>query len=143
MGCTCGEHDKRIQGWTMKSRPKLSFCRGDWIAILLVAALAVGTAAAFVPHTDSQQAHVVQIYQDGRLLNELPLDKDAALQVGGDYSNTVTISGGRAAITESDCPGADCVHSGWIGGAGRSIVCLPNRVEVRITGASDVDFTVR
>ena len=47
------------------------------------------------------------------------------------------------AITGSDCPGEDCVHSGWIKASGRSIVCLPNKVEIRIVGQSDdVDFVV-
>jgi len=45
-------------------------------------------------------------------------------------------------IAESTCPGNDCVHSGKIHSAGRSIVCLPNRVEIRITGESDVDYVV-
>ena len=49
----------------------------------------------------------------------------------------------EAAFTESDCPGRDCVHSGSIGSTGRSIVCLPNRVEIRVISAeADVDFVV-
>ena len=55
---------------------------------------------------------------------------------------TVVIRDGRAAILESDCPGGDCIHSGWISQPGRSIVCLPNRVELRIAGQGDVDFVV-
>ncbi|MBQ8917117.1 MAG: NusG domain II-containing protein, partial [Oscillospiraceae bacterium] len=48
----------------------------------------------------------------------------------------------RACIAQSTCPGEDCVHSGWISSPGRSVVCLPNRVEIRITGSSEVDFVV-
>ena len=63
--------------------------------------------------------------------------------VEGDYTNVISVEDGKAAIIESDCPGADCVHSGWIHEPGRSIVCLPNRVEIRMEGASEVDFVVR
>ena len=83
------------------------------------------------------------IYQDGSLIRELSLGTDTEVVIGGDYENVVTIKDGKAAITRSDCPVTDCVHSGWIHEAGRSIVCLPNRVELRIEGVSEVDFVVR
>lgn len=121
---------------------RLRFRRGDWLAILLVAVLALGIAAAFASNGNDDENRKVQVYLDGALIHELSLLEDASLQVDGEYSNTITIQNGRAAITASDCPGEDCVHSGWIDQAGRSIVCLPNRVELRITGAADVDFAV-
>ena len=37
-------------------------------------------------------------------------------------------------VTQSDCPGQDCVHSGAVSRAGQSIVCLPARVIVRLEG---------
>ena len=59
---------------------------------------------------------------------------------GGDYTNTVRVEGGKIAIVQSTCPGSDCVHSGWMDTAGQAIVCLPNKVIVRIEGgASQVD----
>lgn len=121
---------------------RLDFCRGDWLAILLVVVLAVSTAAFFAVRSEDGENRIVRIYQDGNLIDELPLGKDREIEIAGQYRNTVTILDGKAAITDSDCPGEDCVHSGWISGAGRSVVCLPNRVEIRIVGQSDVDFVV-
>lgn len=126
----------------MKNTLKLSFRKGDWIAILLVLALALGVGAAYVPHKAAGQDAVVQIYQDGKLLKELPLFSNQSLEIGGKYHNTVLIEQGKVCIAESNCPGADCVHSGTIDRPGRSIVCLPNRVELRIAGSGDVDFVV-
>ena len=122
---------------------RLAFRRGDLLAVALVLLLAAASALAFVPRADNKENSIVQVYMDGALVREYPLDADRTEVIVGAYSNTLTIENGRAAITKSDCPGADCVHSGWIDGAGRSIVCLPNRVEIRITGESEVDFTVR
>lgn len=126
----------------MKTGLRLAFRRGDVLAILLVAALALGVFTAFALGVAPARDGVLQVYQDGRLLRELPLGGDAEFEISGAYKNTVTLRDGRAAITESDCPGQDCMHSGWISSAGRSIVCLPNRVELRITGVSEVDFAV-
>jgi len=122
---------------------RLTFRRGDLLAVLLVALIALGTIFAFMPAGAADEGRVAQIYQNGALLHELPLDVDTNVTLEGDYRNTVSVSGGRVSISESDCPGEDCVLSGAIYAPGRSIVCLPNRVEIRVSGAGDVDFVVR
>ena len=121
----------------------LKFCKADILAIALVAALAILVSIIFWTSVGSEEGSMVMIYQEGKLVQELSLEKDTEVVIEGDYENVVTVKDGKAAITKSDCPGTDCVHSGWIHEAGRSIVCLPNRVELRIEGASEVDFVVR
>ena len=125
----------------MKSRDRLRFQKGDILAVALVAALAVVTVFCFLPK--EAESCMVEIYQEGVRIKTLDLSKDQTLTVDGKYQNTVTVSGGKVSITASDCPGEDCVHSGAIHAPGRSIVCLPNGVEVRVVGQSaDVDFVV-
>jgi hypothetical protein len=83
------------------------------------------------------------VYLEGELVKTLSLDEDTCFTISGAYTNEITVKDGQIAITASDCPGEDCVHSGAIKATGRSIVCLPNELEVRvISGASDVDFVV-
>ena len=50
---------------------------------------------------------------------------------------TVTAAGGAVSVTQSDCPGQDCVHSGAVSRAGQSIVCLPAHIVVELVGAAD------
>ena len=128
----------------MKKREmRLTFCKGDIFAIVLVAALAILVSVFFWTKVGSEEGSMVSIYQEGELIKEIPLNEPTELLVEGVYTNKILVKDGKTAIVESDCPGTDCVHSGWIHEAGRSIVCLPNRVEVRIEGASEVDFVVR
>ena len=126
----------------MNSQNRLRFQKGDIFAVALVVMLAVVTVFCFLPKDDSV-ARVAEIYLDGERIETLDLNKDQMVSIDGNYHNTVTVSGGKVAITASDCPGEDCVHSGAITAPGRSIVCLPNGVEVRVVGQSaDVDFVV-
>ena len=117
------------------------FRKTDILAIALVVVMAVLVALLFLPgKTPGGQ---VQIYRDGRLIQTLSLQKDQQVRVSGAYENTVTVRDGKVAVTASDCPGEDCVGCGWIEVAGRSIVCLPNGVEVRVVEATgDVDMVV-
>ena len=120
----------------------LRFRKGDLLAIALVAVIAVVVAVCFLPKQQTGPVQA-QVYQEGVLIQTLPLDADTIFEVRGKYTNTITVENGQIAITASDCPGEDCVHSGAIHSSGRSLVCLPNEVEVRVVNArSEVDFVV-
>lgn len=118
----------------------LRFQKGDLVAVALVVLLAL--AMLFLPATAEEPAQA-EIYQNGKKIATLPLSHDGSFTVEGAYTNVITVEDGRVFISASTCPGQDCVHSGAIASTGRSLVCLPNGVEVRIVGKSDdVDFVV-
>ena len=119
-----------------------SFQKGDLLAIVAVLVLAAAIFLFFLPRDQSEAAEA-QIYQNGKLLMTLSLEQPGEFPVEGEYCNTVTVRHGTIAITASNCPGQDCVHSGAIHSPGRSLVCLPNALEIRVvSGQSDVDFVV-
>ena len=128
-----------------ENKIRLSFCKGDVVVISFVIMLAILIGVVFWMKTGTEQGNVVVVYQEGEKIHELSLDKDTEVLIENNYTNKLIVRDRKAAIVESDCPGMDCVHSGWISGKGRSLVCLPNRVEIRIEGEvdSEVDFIVR
>lgn len=120
---------------------RLRFQKGDLFAAIFVMVLALAVFLYFLP--EKGDAARVEIYQDGKFIQSLPLNEDQEFTVSGAYTNTVTVRDGAVAITHSDCPGEDCVGCGWMDRPGRSIVCLPNALELRLVGKdSDVDFVV-
>lgn len=121
-------------------RTALKFKKGDLLAVALVLAMIL-TAGLWLP-TLRSGGSFAQIWQDGKLVRQVPLSVNQTFQIHGDYTNTVTVSDGRIAVTHSDCPTNDCVHMGWLRDGG-AIVCLPNRVEIRLTGDTDVDLVIR
>ena len=44
------------------------------------------------------------------------------------------VENGRVCMLDSTCPDKVCVKTGWISGAGQSIVCVPNRIIIKISG---------
>jgi len=114
--------------------------KGDLLAVALVCALAAA-ALCWLPALKSGGGFA-QIWQDGELIREVPLSVDQTFLVHGAYTNTVTVLDGQIAVTHSDCPTNDCVHMGWLRDGG-SIVCLPNRVEIRLTGDAGVDIVIQ
>ena len=103
-----------------------------WDVLLLCVLLAVGALLLLLPKGDGAAA---EILSDGQTVGVYPLDRDRIIPVSGEYGeNTVCIRGGEVFVTGASCPGGDCMAHAPISKAGESIVCLPNRLIVRITG---------
>lgn len=105
----------------------LKFRKGDLLAVAAVVVLAALCLLALPGLSGGTYARV---YQDGKLIRAVPLSVDQSFLITGEYTNTVMVRDGKIAVTESDCPTNDCVHQGWHSGG--SIICLPNRVEIRL-----------
>ncbi|MCD7801877.1 MAG: NusG domain II-containing protein [Clostridiales bacterium] len=82
----------------------------------------------------------VVIRQDGAVVATLPLEEDAAYTVQGEDGavNRVVIEDEAVYMEEASCPDRLCVKQGKIRYAGDSLICLPNRVVVEITGQDDL-----
>lgn len=110
-----------------------SFRRRDILAIALVL---ITAAAVFARFYFKEAGDTAEIYLDGRLVKTMPLSMDAVYEVNGEYTNVIEVSNGRVRVAQSDCPGGDCVHTGYIERG--VIICAPNALEVRV-GSGDVD----
>lgn len=106
---------------------------GDLAVLILVLALIALTVwVALLPDGDT-----VEIYRDGTLVYSGKLSQDTTVDVKGDGSFVVRVENGEAWVSESDCEGQDCVHSSHIKSEGGTIVCLPNKIVVRVVSDSD------
>lgn len=114
--------------------------RGDTLAAAGVLLLALGILFLFIRNGYGDAAQKAEIYLHGEKIKEVDLAQDQSFSIHGRYTNEITVEGGRISVSHSDCPGKDCVYSGWKSRAGEGIVCLPNEVEIRILGDAEVDF---
>lgn len=83
----------------------------------------------------------VYVYKDNILAAVYPLSENRSVDIGG--TNRLCIEDGAAYIADADCPDKLCVRQGKIRTAGRSIICLPNRVTVTIGGKPEADAVSR
>lgn len=100
--------------------------------ILLVAGVLAAALVVFLLVPRGGGSTVV-VTVDGEHYASLPLGEDAELLIeseGG--TNLLIISGGRASVTEADCPNRVCVETGAISSEGQLIVCLPHKVVIEI-----------
>jgi hypothetical protein len=121
-------------------RPLLT--RGD--KILIAALLLVSLASLFFIDRLIPRGSVAVVAVDGQERLRLTLSQDGRREVAGPLGETIVeVRDGRARVVESPCPHRICVRTGWAARSGDMIVCVPNRVVVRVEGAreGDVDAT--
>ncbi|MCC8182644.1 MAG: NusG domain II-containing protein [Clostridiales bacterium] len=110
------------------------------IAGLIVVGLALTVFVLLSRMGGQSDDLTVVIRQDGEVVAALPLDEDAVYTVQGedDAVNRVVIEDGAVFMEEASCPDRLCVKQGKIRYSGDSLICLPNRVVVEITGQDDL-----
>ena len=101
-------------------------------AILLIAAALFGFK--YISH--KKPAVTAQITVDGKVVETLDLSRDTELTVTGANKGTnhLIVRDGEIWCSEASCPDKVCVHQGKKHLSSDTIVCLPNKMIVTITG---------
>ncbi len=97
------------------------------VLLLLITALSV---LIILKMTSDEGAYAVAVV-DGEEIARYSLDTSGEYSLNGG-SNILVISDGAAYIKDANCPDKVCVHTGKVSLSGERIVCLPNKLEIRI-----------
>lgn len=83
----------------------------------------------------------VEVTRDGEVIGKYSLSDDGVYSLNGG-TNELTIEGGVAYMSYSDCPDHTCENTGRIRHVGQTIICLPNDITATVVGVADdyVDF---
>ena len=114
-------------------KPVLDMTQDDFLGIFSLIALS---------HL-RQPGDFVIIEANGQVVYQLDLDISQEATVKGSIGETIIkINQNSAWVVHSDCPEKICVKTGKIHLAGEMIVCVPNKVVVKITGNQKNQFDV-
>jgi hypothetical protein len=112
--------------------------------IILVAVILAVTMLALLcvriwQKNNTKDSAVAVVTIDGNIYGEYPLSEDISERIEFDDGayNILTIKNGFAEISEASCPDQICVHHNHIRYSGETIVCLPNKLVVEISGGQD------
>ena len=113
--------------------------KSKYWGIALAVLLLVCFGLCFLFFTGNDASDQAEIRIDGEVYKIVNLHQDQQLLIScPDGSNTVTIEGGKIAVTAADCPDQYCVQRGFVSG-GTPIVCLPHRLVITFLGAQEID----
>lgn len=107
--------------------------KADIVLFIVLVLLGLGLSAwSFVSGGAGQKAIVTV---DGQPYGSYSLFENQTIEIRQNHHlNKITIKDGTVQMTYSDCRNQVCVKDGSVSMANQSIVCLPNKVMVEITG---------
>lgn len=101
--------------------------------ILLLAVLLIMGAFFYVLICFKGDGAAVEVLVDGKVIAGYSLSEKGTYEIEGtNGSNILIIENGSAYMFDADCPDKLCVHMGKISKAGEAIICLPNKIVVRV-----------
>jgi len=126
---------------TVKSSILKVITPGDKILVVLI--LALGIISLIALNHVRQPGESVIIEVNGQVVQQLDLNTSQEVTVNGSIGKIVIkIDQGTARVIHSDCPEKICVKTGKIHRVGEMIVCVPNKVVVKINGKRNNQFDV-
>ncbi len=105
--------------------------------IVIAALLFIGAAMLIIPMF-SAKADSAEIIC-GETVKTVSLHKSGEYEVNG---VKIVVDGEGICVADSPCPDKLCKNRGHISKAGEVIVCLPQRVIIKVLGKSEIDLSV-
>jgi len=104
------------------------FCFGDCLVILIALLIVF---VLFTGFGDDGRYRLELRTPDGKWRYELPTERRITLS-GSAGPFVVAINGNEVAIEETHCPDKSCARMGGRVGAGRAMICVPQRIELTL-----------
>lgn len=115
----------------MKKKDLILICS---VLVLAAAFWLVPRAVFFFGNSKEQK---LRITVSGEEYGTYSLEEDQVIKVGD--TNVCEIKDKKVSMISADCPDQLCIHQRTIQLQGETIVCLPNKVVLEITGTKQTD----
>ncbi|MGN0603418.1 MAG: NusG domain II-containing protein [Oscillospiraceae bacterium] len=121
------------------SGSRRTFKPSDIVIAVIAAAL---LAAVLIFHSIAEpNGSLAAVFFNGEQIASLSLGTDGVYPFD-EYGVTVEVTNRSVRVISSDCPDKICEKTGFISSSAQTIVCLPNRISVRIIGNTDSNIDV-
>ena len=110
------------------------------VCLLIIAAIGIGYNIS----SSKDKAQLLAIECSGNPIKYYKLPAYGTKHITGNIGSLqVQIDGRRVRITDADCPDRLCVNYSWLTNSSGKIVCLPNKVVIKLIGESKLDALVQ
>lgn len=102
--------------------------------LLIIGVIAIILVLFIVNETiNSKESSRVEVYVDNQLYRTIDINDNVEFKIKGEHGyNIVKVHDKGVEIVEASCPDKVCVHTGFIDKPSQSIICIPNKVSIKI-----------
>ena len=108
----------------------------DIVLIIILIAVSIGGFNIQKGNNNKGRFFIVEV--DGKTLYRLSLLSDTLISIQAKTGKiSLKVEDSRVSVHKSSCPLKICVKTGWIARPGESIICVPNKLVIRIEGVKN------
>ncbi|MDO4976638.1 MAG: NusG domain II-containing protein [Eubacteriales bacterium] len=101
--------------------------------LLIFTLLLIAAISLFIMKVQQKEGAIIVVTIDGQEYGRYSLAEEQEISIqGDDFVSSLSISHGKADMTEADCPDQICVKHKPVCHDGETIVCLPHKVVVTV-----------
>ena len=90
-----------------------------------------------------EEGSMAEVYYKDKLILTIDLNIDSEYIVDGELGDVVLeVKDRKIRVKSENSPRNICSKEGYIGDSSRTLICLPNKVIVKIVGESEIDGVV-
>lgn len=102
---------------------------------VVIGLILLGSIAAMIIMNRPGGGAKIAVISCGELRHELSLGKDGVFRFDGFDNAEFEVKAGKIRLVNASCRDKICEKTGFIGSSGQSIICVPGRITVVISGA--------
>lgn len=109
--------------------------------LLAAAVLVIAAGVYFFYSAGAEKGGGVEVTVNGESKAFLPLDENDSIRIDTQWGyNTISVEDGWVSVQDADCRDHICVEHKKIRKTGETIVCLPHKLVVTVTGDAPAGF---
>lgn len=112
------------------------------IKLIFIILTIVGLLLLFINIT-KKEGSIAEVYYKDKLVLTVDLKKDEEYTVIGDLGDVVLeVKNQMIRVKSENSPKNICSKEGYIKDSSRTLICLPNKIIIKIIGENDIDGVV-
>ena len=105
----------------------------DFILILLVFAIGITLLVFWLTSVKGKVGSYAYVIKDSEEILKIDMKYDGSYEIEGVKTKMIIeVKNGNLKVKESGCPDQICVHHVEVSKVGEEIICLPNKVIIRV-----------
>lgn len=112
-------------------------------AKLITILFVITSIILIIINVTKEEGSIAEVYYENDKILSIDLNVDGEYVVDGDLGDVVLeVKDGMIRVKEENSPLNICSKEGYIGDSSRTLICLPNKIVVKIVGDNDIDGMV-
>lgn len=120
----------------------LDMNKSDFKLIVLLLII-IGGIFIFIGVT-KKEGSIAEVYYEDEMVLSIDLNINKEYIIDGELGDVVLeVKDNKIRVKEENSPKHICSKEGFIGDSSRTLICLPNKIIVKIVGDNEIDGVVR